>query len=249
MPKTTRTLKTVATLLSLTFRAAARPEDPFLGEAGRRLLSLLAFLVVGGISCLVLPPAGRVLLALTVGWNAAAILYLSLVILYVRRGTPERTRRWAAARDAPRSKIIQAAFGRAVGLVFVVVATVAGFVTATGLSRGESGLLAGLSGLAVILAWLIVQASYGLYYAYLYYRRGPTGDPEGGLAFPGGAEPGLADFCYFAFAVGTAFAVSDVRVTATGIRRVVIGHSLLSFAYNAAFLTLAFGTILGAAVG
>jgi uncharacterized membrane protein len=214
-------LKTVATLLSLTFRAAARPEDPFLGEAGRRLLSLLAFLVVGGISYLVShlvsPPAGRFLLALTVGWNAAAILYLSLVTLYVRRGTPERTRRWAAARDAPRSKIIGAAFGRAVGLVFVVVATVAGFVTASGLSQGESGLLAGLSGLAVILAWLIVQASYGLYYAYLYYRKGPTGDPEGGLEFPGGEEPGLADFAYFAFAVGASFASSDVRVTATGI--------------------------------
>jgi hypothetical protein len=30
---------------------------------------------------------------------------------------------------------------------------------------------------------------------------------------------------------------------------VVIGYSLLSFAYYAAILTLAFGTVLGAAVG
>lgn len=57
------------------------------------------------------------------------------------------------------------------------------------------------------------------------------------------------DFAYFSFAVGTAFAVSDVRVTSTALRRVVIGHSLLSFAYNAAILTLAFGTVLNAAPG
>lgn len=238
-------LKSARNLIMLALRAALRPGDRFLGEAGRRLLSVLVFVVVGGGTYLLAPPEDHVLLALTAGWNAATILYLFLVGVYVVRGTPGRTRSWAAAQDAPRSRVVGAIFGRAVGFGLVIVATVAGLVTASGLFEGEAVLLRVLSALAVIWSWLIVQVSYGLFYAYLYYRN----EPAGGLEFPGEVEPGLVDFCYFASAIGTAFAVSDVKVTSTEIRRVVIGHSLLSFAYNAAILTLAFGTVLGAAFG
>ena len=224
-----------------------------MGEAGRRITSSIVFVLVGWGVFWLSPHGERFGLAATAGWVAAAACYLSLAWAFVLGATPERTRAWALAQDAPRSRVLRGVFGRTAGLSVVVLASAAGLLTATGLLEGGGGLLRILSGLAVILAWLLLQTSYGLHYAYVYYHGGgPDGGPDeagGGLDFPGEGEPGLVDFAYFAFAVGTAFAVSDVKATSTPVRRVVIGHSLLSFAYNAAILTLAFGTVLNVAPG
>ena len=243
--------KTFRTLLSLAVRAVTRPGDRFVGEAGRRIISSLVFVLVGWGAFFLLPPGGRVGLAATAGWVAAAACYLLLAWAFVLSARPGQTRAWALAQDAPRCSVLRGVFGRAAGLSVVIFATAAGLLTATGLLEGGGGLSRVLSCLAVILAWLLLQTSYRLYYAHAYYRGGDGGNYGAGevLEFPGEGEPGLVDFAYFAFAVGTAFAVSDVRVTSTALRRVVIGHSLLSFAYNAAILTLAFGTILNAAPG
>jgi uncharacterized membrane protein len=45
-----------------------------------------------------------------------------------------------------------------------------------------------------------------------------------------------SDFAYFAFTVGTSFAVSDVDVTDDTMRRAVLGHQILSFFYNTSIL-------------
>lgn len=246
MPKTFRTLS------SLIVRAVTRPGDRFVGEAGRRILAAATFALVGGAVFVGSLRGERFVLAVTAGWGAAAACYLLLAWAFMLRTTPGQTRAWALAQDTDRSRVLRGMFGRVTGLGVVVFATVAGFLLATGLLEG-SGLLRVLSGVSVMLTWLLLQTSYGLHYAHLYYRRSGTPDGHvragGGLEFPGEDEPGLTDFAYFAFAVSTAFAVSDVRVTSTSVRRVVIGHSLLSFAYNAAILTLAFGTVVNADLG
>jgi len=245
-------INTLRTLLSLAYRAVTHPENRFLGEAGRRVLSFGVFVIVG-LTVLSFASAGaRLELAATTGWVAAAACYLGLTWTFVLAGTPELTRRWALAQDSPRSRALRRVFGRAVGFGVVVLATAVGLLTGTGLLQGGGALLRALSAVAVIEAWLVLQISYGLYYAYLYYqadKRGTQEDGSGVLEFPGDEEPGLVDFCYFAFAIGTAFAVSDVRVTSSGVRKVVIGHSLLSFVYNAAILTLALSAVPYATLG
>jgi hypothetical protein len=45
----------------------------------------------------------------------------------------------------------------------------------------------------------------------------------------------------------TSFAVSDVEVRSSGVRSLVLGHSVLSFFYNTAILGIAIGVISGAA--
>ncbi len=244
--------KTLLTLLSLSTRAIMRPDDRFVGEAGRRIVAAMVFIVVMGVVFALSSPGKRFELAVTAGWGAAAACYLLLAWAFVLRTTPEQTRAWALAQDTVRSRVLRTVFGRATGLGLVTFAAVAGFLLASGLLEG-SGLLRVLSGLSVIVTWLLLQTSYGLHYAYLYYRKGSGSEGSsstgGGLEFPGEEAPGLTDFTYFALAVSTAFAVSDVRVTSTLVRRVVMGHSLLCFAYNAAILTLAFGTVLGADLG
>ena len=108
---------------------------------------------------------------------------------------------------------------------------------------GQTALLLGLCLGAVVTAWALTHTAYTLRYAHLYYRD--DGDGEGGLSFPGGRSPDYFDFAYFAFTVGMAFQVSDVTITSAAIRRAVLGHALLSFAYNTAILALALNLTFG----
>ena len=80
-------------------------------------------------------------------------------------------------------------------------------------------------------------------YAHLYYRDDAEG--EGGLKFPGEHKPDDYDFAYFAFTIGMCFQVSDVLVTSRQIRRSVLFHAVISFAYNTVILALVLNLLFG----
>jgi len=107
-------------------------------------------------------------------------------------------------------------------------------------TRGAS--LAFMAALGVVSAWGVLHTSYALHYAYLYYR---SEESAGGLAFPGEQSPKQFDFAYFAFTIGTSFAVSDVDTTDAVIRRAVLGHQILSFFYNTSVLATVITMITG----
>jgi uncharacterized membrane protein len=50
---------------------------------------------------------------------------------------------------------------------------------------------------------------------------------------------------YFAFTIGMAFQVSDVSITSPQIRRAVLLHAVISFAYNTSILALALNLAYG----
>ena len=64
------------------------------------------------------------------------------------------------------------------------------------------------------------------------------------LEFPGTDAPDKLDFAYFAFTVGTTFATSDVNVTRRSVRRAVLGHTVISFAYNTVILALVINLVV-----
>lgn len=177
---------------------------------------------------------------LVAGWDAGSAVFLVLAWSIILRSNTVRTRRRAAAQDPGRS---------AVWGIVLVASTVSLFAAVALLRRarevaaGETALLLGLCLAAVVTAWGLTHTAYTLRYAHLYYRD--DGDGEGGLSFPGGRSPDYFDFAYFAFTVGMAFQVSDVTITSPVIRRAVLGHSLLSFAYNTAILALALNLTFG----
>jgi uncharacterized membrane protein len=98
-----------------------------------------------------------------------------------------------------------------------------------------------LNTLGVIAAWAVIHTSYGLYYASRYYR---SEESPGGLEFPGEENPRQLDFAYFAFTIGTSFAVSDVQVTDSTMRQGILGHQILSFFYNTVILGLVINLII-----
>src|SRR4051812_21699417 len=74
----------------------------------------------------------------------------------------------------------------------------------------------------VALGWFTIHTMTALHYAHLYWR--PDDDPKTkdgrrqGLEFPGGTEPGIYDFLYFAFVIGMTAQTSDVQITSTAMR-------------------------------
>ena len=92
-------------------------------------------------------------------------------------------------------------------------------------------------------AWVLTHTSYTLRYAHLYYREDSEG--VGGVEFPGNAAPDYFDFAYVAFTIGMCFQVSDVIVTSRNIRRTILSHAILSFAYNTAILALSLNLLTG----
>ena len=64
------------------------------------------------------------------------------------------------------------------------------------------------------------------------------------LIFPYTKDPGLLDFVYVSFMVGTSFTPNDVE-TAPPIRWTVVWHSVLSFFFNGFIIVLAMNTIMG----
>jgi uncharacterized membrane protein len=109
---------------------------------------------------------------------------------------------------------------------------------------------------AMLLAWGYLHWGFAQLYYRLYIRRyseagagiGEAGVGEADAAvpafrFPSTPNPGLLDFVYLAFMVGTSFTPNDVETT-TRVRWTVTWHSVLSFFFNGFIIVLALNTIM-----
>ena len=96
-----------------------------------------------------------------------------------------------------------------------------------------------LAAIGIILSWHLLHTGFAQVYETLQHR-----DPEHpALEFPRTTHPGLADFLYFAFTIGTSFATSDATVATVRMRWLVLTHSIVSFFYNALVVAVAIQVI------
>lgn len=206
-----------------------------LGELALILLGLAA--VLGELINL----SNVVLLAV---WDLVAVVYVLLRWRRVRRA-----RRGMDERVDGSPAWLHSVAGRRLGFVSTMLASqigvLAGLVIVLSERLGATGELTTMIRLigapTIILAWLMLHFGFAERYAHLHYE---LCDGKG-LEFPGEPEPNLVDFVYFAFTVGTSFAVSDVTVRHRELRYAVLVHSVLSFVYNAALLGIAIGVLTG----
>jgi uncharacterized membrane protein len=179
-------------------------------------------------------------LRLMASWDAAAITLLGFSWWIIGRADARETRRRAGAEDPGRTAVWL------VVLLSSVFSLFAGTVVlrhARDLAPRAAPALVALSLMAVCSAWVLTHTAYTLRYAHLYYRDDHDG--IGGLEFPGKQPPTDVDFAYFGFTIGMCFQVSDVTITSRVIRRDVLVHAVISFAYNTAILALALNLAFG----
>ena len=192
----------------------------------RRLLICLG----GGLLAAALTTvAGVPGIAVLAGWAVAA----SGLLLWVWRISwprdPEGTKR--LAEEEGRTHVTDTV------VLSAAVASLAAVVEA--LLRSGSGDAVGvaivvLGVLVVILSWALVNTVFALKYARMYYSGG-----DGGIDFGQPEPPAYSDFAYLAFTVGMSFAVSDTSVVDTSIRKVGLGHALLSYLFGTVVIAVA----------
>jgi uncharacterized membrane protein len=174
-------------------------------------------------------------------YDAFAFISLALICLAIAFTSSKQILALAKKQDV----------GRTIIFAFVVVATCAAvFAVAFLIHEGKPDtqrhftlhLLLAL--LTVILSWLLMHTVFGLRYAHNFYGDKPRANGKrGGLDFPGEELPDYRDFTYFSFVIGMTCQVSDVQVTSREMRRLVLLHGVLSFAFNTAILALTINTV------
>ena len=200
------------------------------------LLPLVAALVAGALAWLFAPAWLLTLPRAVCAYDVAALVMLALEWTLSMQRDAEATKKFASIEDPGRTAVTGV----------VLVSATAGLIAAVAiLGLGEHGDGAArtvafvLAFAAVVLGWMLIHTAFLFRYAHLYYRDADdVKGPDRGLKFPGGDAPTDFDFVYFSFVIGMTFQVSDVQITARRIRRLALGHALISFAYNASIFAL-----------
>lgn len=191
-------------------------------------------LAAGVVSGFVVTLLGLPELVPLVVWNVAA----SVTLVWIwRTAWPQDhhgTRRLAEEEGQTRATDTGVLIAAAVSLAAVAQALVRA-------SSGQDGLavaLVILSVVAVILSWTVVNTVFALKYARLYYL-----DEDGGIDFRQDQPPAYSDFAYMAFLVGMAYSMAETEPENTHIRKVVLGHALLSYAFGTGILAVAINLV------
>lgn len=203
-------------------------------RAGTRLVAaLVAAALVTLASRSIDSSAIRAVLA----FDTAACVYLALAWRLILCANAAETRS-RAAMDDPGGGLV---FGAVLGASATVIGGSIAVLRRSGVDSLAADVLLGMTVSAAVLAWALAHTTFALRYAHLYYRSPRTDAAP--LLFPGAAEPDDLDFAYLAFTIGMTFQVSDVQIVGRRLRRVVLAHSLLSFAYNTILVALVLNLI------
>jgi uncharacterized membrane protein len=201
-------------------------------RAGVRVASAAALGVVAGLTSVQFTGWQASML---VGWSVGATFLIAWIWISVVRLSAAQTKSHASREDTSvhLTELMVLSSGvamlAAVGLVLVKAAHATG---------GSKAFLIALGVLSVGLTWGLVHTIFALRYARTYYRA-----PVGGIDFNEEGPPTYLDFAYLALTIGMTFQVSDTNLTTKTIRRVALGHALLSYLYGAVIVALVINVV------
>lgn len=223
----------------------SKKTEPFsLYQALTPIGKLLICLLIGAAVFSIFPlkkadNLSRIMLA----WDAFCLCLLILYWLIFYTTKPSQIRELAPKEDP----------SRAVIFFITLIATSASMLAVILLLTAEKQsadlkiihLIVSIAG--SIFSWSLVHTAFAVRYAHLYYDDDEQNKNThaGGLDFPKESKPDFIDFAYFSFVLGMTFQVSDVSISSRRIRRLVLWHSLISFAYNVVIIALTINIVAG----
>ncbi|HEY4082148.1 MAG TPA: DUF1345 domain-containing protein [Burkholderiaceae bacterium] len=177
-------------------------------------------------------PLNRALL----GWNVGVWLYLVLALHMMMTAGRDHLERHALARVDGLGAVLVVAVLGAVASLGAIAMEQAQVKLGVDVVQGWPHLLLALS--TVAGTWLFLPVEFALAYASLYHRDQHCR----GLSFPGDDEddsdPDYLDFMYFSVTLAACSQTSDVSVNSRPMRRLVLLHTILAFAFNTGVLAL-----------
>jgi uncharacterized membrane protein len=178
-----------------------------------------------------LPSDWRLINRILIGWDIGVVIYLLLAIQLATVTDANHIRRRSPLYDEGRVAIPVLTATAALASIGAI------FDQLTTAPAGHHLLNLVFAMVTILLSWSLIQVIFAFHYAHEYYaeHRGQVR----GLGFPADDAPNYWDFLYFASVIGMTSQVSDVTVNSKGLRRMVMGHALLSFVFNLTLLALA----------
>ena len=207
-----------------------------------RFLLFIALFAATGLGWHLLA-GGKTADSIAIGFDLAALVFLSSLLPLLRERDAETIRNEARRNDANRVLVLVVASV----IVLAVLAAISGELPEAG--KGSVPSLLRLLA-TITLAWLFSNVVFALHYAHLYYGEtdGAARADRGGLEFPKCPHPDYGDFLYFSATLGMTFQTSDVQICSRKMRRVVLAQSLAAFVFNLGIIGLVING-LGGLVG
>ena len=205
----------------------------------RRHPRLWIAIVVGAAGFVLLPTNWSFVSRLLVSWDLGVTFFLAAIFVWIRKLTAEQVRSRCIEED-PSGPIILAAV-TATALLSLV-ATVELLATVRHVAPSERVWHLALVAATLIDSWLLLPTMFTMHYADMFYGARPADRP---LSFPQTEMPVFWDFAYFSFTIAAACQTADVFTTRPSIRKVVIAHEIISFAFNASILGFAINVTAG----
>ncbi|MGO4570645.1 DUF1345 domain-containing protein [Microvirga sp. 2TAF3] len=167
-----------------------------------------------------------------VGWDAGVVTYLALAGFMASRSSIGQMQERAKLEDE----------GATIILILILVAAIASLgaiaIELHGIHDDPAGqpFRVTIGVVTIFCSWFFVHTIFAIHYTHEYY--GDQGE-RGGLTFPHRLKPDYWDFMYFSFNFGAAAQTSDVVIVSKRMRRLALGHAILSFLFNTTILALA----------
>ncbi len=180
---------------------------------------------------------------LLAGWDLGVLCFLILVGSIILNSNSEQTLHRARLREPNSLSILALVVITACISVFVI-GFMLGDIKTT--PQPIRSIQVWLSLLAIISSWLLTHTMFALHYARIYYNevQGRTLEEyAGGLEFPCDESPDYLDFMYFAFTISMTSQTSDVSITSRELRRLVLGHEMISFFFYSVIVATTVNTV------
>ena len=193
-------------------------------------MARIVAIIVGVILFFLLPSSMDQTLRALAAWDLAVLVLVAEGWAIIVSTDAEEMRQRAISEDPGKAAIFAISFGASaisLGLAVLVIGT------SNLIDQHETWLRTALGLGAILGAWLLLHTAFTLHYARLYYAAAP---PMGGINFT--EPPDAFDFAYLSFGIGMTFQVAEIVPTSRAMRRAVLRHELISFAYNTAILAL-----------
>lgn len=175
-------------------------------------------------------------LSVLAGWDMAALFVVGSVWTFVSVLDATSTQ-LVATREDDSHAIVDLII--VIACLVSLIGVVAGLAHASTQSGSFHSILTVVAVFTVFLSWFTVHTLFTLRYARLYYAA-----PPGGIIFPNiDDQPDYMDFAYVAFTVGMTFQVSDTGIAQQSIRRTVLRHAVLSYAFGTAIVGVAINVV------
>ena len=186
-----------------------------------------------------LPQAWAILSRVLVCWNFGVMLFLALLFTWMRRLTAQQMRSKYQEEDESAPFILVAVVLAAMLSLVAIIEPLASLKSVKGAERVAHFALAALT---LVNSWMLVPTMFATHYADMFYSAAESKRP---LKFPDTPMPAFWDFAYFSFTIAAACQTADVATLSAGIRRIVLGHTLISFLFNASILGFAINVTAG----